>query len=747
MSAVRGVTRLAAMDGEELRFRLACEARKVVGRLRFKVSPPRLDRSALARILNPDAGSLIAAAIAAARRGDALGAHRALALHFQTRASRWPLQASRRDLLVEEIRRAFPDAAHTAQRRADRLLDGRHDVLGYRDVRVGNPPDWHADAIHGRRAPLAHWTCVPYLDPAIGDHKIIWETNRHQYWLTLGTAYWLTGDPRYRAAVVAQLADWIRANPPLAGVNWASMLELAFRTLSWTWAVEFFCGESASDETPWLVDLLLSLDAQLTHVRENLSTYFSPNTHISGEGLALYAVSIAFPELRESAARAAHGRSVLLREAKRQVRGDGGHAELSSHYHRYSTDFYLLALMLARASGDSAAATLEDVARRQAVFLRTIADDRGHLPMIGDDDGGRLFGFETGDSGNASITLGVAASLLADPSLAVAPPREEEYWILGTRPPSRPVRGGPAPWPSRVLADSGYFVSRGADGSHLIFDAGPHGFLNGGHAHSDALSVVLRVAGEPVLVDPGTGAYTIDPATRNLFRSSRMHNTLRLDGRDHAVPAGPFHWHARADARMLVARTEDRIDFAAGTHDAYLPCRHVRAVLAMRDIGWLIADRVTGPDRLSAETYWHLHPSWTPVQRGTSFELLNATGTGLSLAFTAADLAVIEHDVGVAPEYGRLERGITIRAGRQAQRAVVLAAFVPSPRLCSASPAIAETDAPAAAPGWAATAFAIRCGHDAFTVTLAFPDNIAAEPSLQNWPQPCIEPLPTSCVG
>src|SRR3954469_20354379 len=151
------------------------------------------------------------------------------------------------------------------------------------------------------------------------------------------------------------------------------MLELAFRTMSWAWAAEFFCDAAHSDDTPWLVDLLIGADRQLTHVAHNLSRYFSPNTHLSGEALALYAVSTAFPELRRSRTRSAQGRAVLLREATAQVRADGGHAELSAHYHRYSTDFYLLALMVARAFGDGSAGTLEDAARRQSVFLRTLA--------------------------------------------------------------------------------------------------------------------------------------------------------------------------------------------------------------------------------------------------------------------------------------------------------------------------------------------------------------------------------------
>ena len=53
-------------------------------------------------------------------------------------------------------------------------------------------------------------------------------------------------------------------------------------------------SSSLGSEAQELVDLLVSLDRQLTHVQHNLSSYFSPNTHLSGEALALYAVSAAW---------------------------------------------------------------------------------------------------------------------------------------------------------------------------------------------------------------------------------------------------------------------------------------------------------------------------------------------------------------------------------------------------------------------------------------------------------------------
>ena len=58
--------------------------------------------------------------------------------------------------------------------------------------------------------------------------------------MTLGQAYWLTRDERYARIFVAHLEAWMDANPPKLGINWASSLEVAFRSISWLWAFYFF---------------------------------------------------------------------------------------------------------------------------------------------------------------------------------------------------------------------------------------------------------------------------------------------------------------------------------------------------------------------------------------------------------------------------------------------------------------------------------------------------------------------------
>ena len=167
--------------------------------------------------------------------------HHALLGRLERRPSRFVLDPASAETLVAHVHARWPHAAADAASRADRILAGRYDVLGYHDLGFTSAGRETSIGISTRCTTgglqTVFWADVPYLDSRCGDHKVIWELNRHQHWLQLVRAAWLTGDPRYRLAIVERLDSWLAANPPLVGINWASMLEIGFRAISWTWAL------------------------------------------------------------------------------------------------------------------------------------------------------------------------------------------------------------------------------------------------------------------------------------------------------------------------------------------------------------------------------------------------------------------------------------------------------------------------------------------------------------------------------
>jgi hypothetical protein len=674
---VRRLTKLSRMSAAEIRWRTTAAAQATVDRARLRLAGSGWSRTSLLKALAPSNDLAVAREALKKRRW--ADAHRELARHFALAPQRFAIGASANAGLVAEIGDRFPEAAPAATRQADRIVSGAYDLLGYRGLRFDSPgssgaPDWSLDPVSGRRPPQTFWTKVPFLDPACGDHKIIWELNRHQHWLVLGRAFWLTGASRYRNRFLSELASWLDANPPLVGMNWASMLEVALRSLSWVWAIQLFVRHPSEDDTPWLVDLLVGLDRQLTHVERNLSHYFSPNTHLLGEALALYVAGRALPELAASARRAHIGRAILLQEIDRQIAADGGHRERSTHYHRYTLDFYSLALVVAQRTGDhEAAVPFEAAVTRTATAARLLAGDDGRVPHIGDDDGGSLTPIVERDPDDLRASLAVAAVLTGRPELQIEEVPEEALWMLGPGATLGAARAATHTMASAALADTGYYISRSADGDHLLIDGGPHGYQNGGHAHADALSLTLAVRRVPLLIDPGTACYTADLAMRDRMRSTALHNTLVLDGRSQSLPDGPFHWSHVANGTVHRWRSCSGFDYFDGSHDGYRPVEHRRRVLVLHGDLVVVADFIDGAGTHSASVHWHLDPRWSVActARAAAFTRTSEGGDRVGFCVPEGVVETFEADSAnglgwCSPAYGRVDPTTTIRVTREA---------------------------------------------------------------------------------
>ena len=227
-----------------------------------------------------------------------------------------------RECIIDAMMHSFPSERLQIIETAERAIKGQFDLLGFKDLSFGKPTDWHLEPISGKRSPLHHWSRINYLKQDIaGDKKVTWELNRHQHFVTLGQAYWITGNERFSEAFVTQAASWMDANPPKLGINWASSLELAFRSIAWLWAIHLFAG-SPCLTSAFKLRLLKYLLAHGFHLESYLSHYFSPNTHLTGEALGLFYIGASLPELNRAEKWKQLGLNVLIEQLKRQVRSE-----------------------------------------------------------------------------------------------------------------------------------------------------------------------------------------------------------------------------------------------------------------------------------------------------------------------------------------------------------------------------------------------------------------------------------------
>lgn len=560
---------------------------------------------------------------------------------------------------------------------ADRVCQKLFDLLGYRELSFGIPVDWHRDAVSGRRVPPVHFSRIDPLDAGtVGDSKVIWELNRHQWLLDLGQAYQFTHDERYAYTFIELVDEWIRANPPGTGINWTSSLEAAFRLISWCWALHLFRG-SRTLTAERFVELLDLVRIHARHVERYLSTYFSPNTHLTGEALGLFYVGVAFPELDDSERWRTKGRRILTAQVERQVLADGVYFEQSTHYQRYTAEIYLHFLILAARNGISLPVSVAQRTRQVLDFLLALMHPDGSVPQIGDADGGSLQPFVHRSPEDYRGVFGLAAAFFrrAEYAWAAGGAAPEALWLLGAPAVDAIDALEPAPpkgADTRIFPYGGYAVMRTGwheDAHQLIFDVGPLGCpLSGGHGHADLLSIQCTAFGEPYLVDPGTGCYTGEMQWRDYFRSTAAHNAVTVDGRDQAIPTGPFSWNRRPSARLRRRFGSDGDDLIDADHDAYMgladPVRHRRRVFFARPRYFVVIDDLEGAAEHEIELHFQFAPIEVSLERNAWVRARRPSGRGLLLRTFAAiplapSLAQGRHDPmmrgWVSPNYGQRE--------------------------------------------------------------------------------------------
>lgn len=516
--------------------------------------------------------------------------------------------------VLQILQQRLPQQVHQIIEQAKRVCEHRFDLLGYQNLDCGGSINWHLDIVHNVEAPRKPFHLVRYLDfDEVGDSKVTWEINRHQHLVTLAKAYRLTRERRFADEILTQWFHWRDENPYPIGINWASSLEVALRSLSWIWFYYLLEGTDALPEE--FRSIWLRAQAQNgRHIERYLSTYFSPNTHLLGEAVALFFLGTLCPELADADQWKSKGWDLIQRAAVEQVLADGFYFERSTYYHVYALDLFLHSAVLARANGIEIPKEFRKILERMlnALFLFARA---GEPPSVGDDDGGRVFDPARNRGKHLIDPLATGAVLFhrKDFKTVCRDPREETVWLLGAQ--------GLAEWDSlgganeaiesAALEQAGlFFLTAGEPAAQLVINAGPQGSKGVGHGHADALSICLHAGGHPLLIDPGTLSYVRDNPERSLFRGTGMHNTLKLDNLDQAEIGGAFSWNSLTQAKVDQWVQGENFDLFVGHHDGYmrlvLPVKHSRWVVALKSGFFMVRDVLEGEGEHRLDISWHL---------------------------------------------------------------------------------------------------------------------------------------------
>ncbi|MBM3726793.1 MAG: hypothetical protein FJW40_15390 [Acidobacteria bacterium] len=493
--------------------------------------------------------------------------------------------------------------AESCVRIAEEILAHRFPLLGV-TLETGPGIDWRKDYLSGKTSGADYWRRIPYLDfSRVGDHKVIWELNRHQHLVTLAMAYRITGRAEFLGEIAAQVESWLKANPMERGINWASALEVAFRAWSWIWVYHLAGGDLPD---PVRGALRNGIYQHGCYLKPNLSFYFSANTHLLGEALVLSTIGALFPDFPGAARWRDHGAAVVREQMNRQVFPDGAYFEQSTYYHVYAVDMFAWLAVLAKQPDPY----LEKLGR-MADFLDALLGAGRAIPLIGDDDGGRWFHPHGDRDKFGRATLATCSVLLGRDSWRWWREDLNEqavWWLPAASIAAAPPPAAPAP-ASRLFENTGLAVLA-AGNVRITFDCGPFGASTAGHSHSDTLSITVSKGETALLTDAATYTYMADVEQRNWFRGSAAHNTLRIGGADQATPVNPFRWAQPPRVELLRWESDqamDRVDAAV----QYRGFRHRRLVVFQKPSLVVIFDEVEGPGNPSIDQFWHCGESVT----------------------------------------------------------------------------------------------------------------------------------------
>lgn len=399
-------------------------------------------------------------------------------------------------------------------------------------LRDANSIDWSLDENSGNRLPNKHFRHIGFRTTddsgeRMGDFMLPNELNKHG-WVPLLTMAWrLSGDIVWLSALETLLQSWRSTFRVGWGVPYMTTLNVGQRLLNWSMAARLIDGTSKSEVRLRTFLAREGYREALFLETYNTSYYEQPNNYLFCESVAPLALFATFPDLPRADARRAYWREILADACEDQIDSDGFTLEGSLAYSRFIGEI----LCLAVAFGES---SVSEPLKRLARALSTLTSVDGMLPSFGDISTERALDLGIwNDMRDSRTFLALASEVLGERLERGAGGTDIELYLatgIANRQSGRPRTVG-----DTVYRSGGYAVAERSWGQLVVdfADIGQRG--RGGHGHCDVGSFCIDDDAGPLVVDPGTLFYTADRKTRNLYRSSKMHNLTRLDEGEMAV--------------------------------------------------------------------------------------------------------------------------------------------------------------------------------------------------------------------
>jgi hypothetical protein len=490
---------------------------------------------------------------------------------------------------------------------------------------IAQPIDWHKDLVAGKHFPKIFSHSINIRNDKYGSAKNVWEVNRMLFLTDLSFQYSKTKNDELIAIIQSHITSWIKDNPYLCGVNWYSNIEVNIRLINWYYCWQLLDVENLSKVNVEFDNFVRkiwkpSIYQHCKYSYHHPSLYSSANNHLIAEYAGLFVASQQW-KFSETKKWSKYAKSGLEKEIRKQHSENGINKEEAAEYIQFITDFFLIAYLVGEKHSNHFSLHYKDYLYRIFSYITQILDYDGNYLMYGDGDDGYLLKIGKENYPNNFLSLLTTASILFNEPKFKHPKcyfDDKTYVLLGNTSGLFESLNSIYQSESTFYPAEGHFIFRNKD-ILFHFDVAPLGYLSiAGHGHADALSIILHVAGKPILVDPGTYTYHTEREWREYFVGTLAHNTICIDRKNQATLAGPTLWHNHYKSKVLRCESDNKHDFVLAEHTGYRKkgIVHKRSVLFDKEkLNFEITDSVEFA-KVGSHFFQlplHFHPSVLPV--------------------------------------------------------------------------------------------------------------------------------------
>lgn len=441
---------------------------------------------------------------------------------------------------------------------AERVLKGEYQIYNF-------PPYkkliWNQDPVSGMCVKKALNISLMRTSALFNsaDIKNIWEQAHLHPIVTLAQCYTITKDEKYAKKIIEILLDFAVKNPCGGSVAWKCHMDSSIRLANIVQAI------SQISDTVYFKASELNLHKIIfEHVFFISSDYENkgdfPNNHYLSNLVGViwgavylyknYRSNRAFLCLQDAMSR-------LKSEALRQICPDGFDYEFSTYYHCFVSELISETQNLLVLNNINVPIELNYTMKKMIDICDVLGAFEGRLPLIGDQDGSRLF-----------LLKGCFDINRCD------------FSVL-----SRFVN-----WNKKEKRKFGGIYVLNQDDIKVFFKCGDIGTSGKGtHDHNDQLSICVFINGKEIICDSGTFCYTNNFEKRKKFRSVRAHSTVHFNGTEQNDISNIFTIQSNYHGRILQSdlnSIQGEFVYCDGT-------KHIRSI-SIKNEGLMIKDVAEG---------------------------------------------------------------------------------------------------------------------------------------------------------